>query len=1170
MRNEGREALSESQIRPSSRGGASNVTQLQRNARERVTSPDEETAPAPPAVSERASLPDQFDTLVDSTPPQGIRPTETLADSSPPARLNTPKPSLPPTRHPTPKLPLLGEDPHAPVIEETGPVSVSTLFPVPYWDRYEAIAPIGEGGMGTVYKARDPRLNRIVAIKFIRGNDPRLVDRFFREARAQARIDHPNVCKVFEVGEVLEHPYIAMEFVDGKPLDLMGRRLGLEQKLRQIRDVALGLHAAHRIGLIHRDIKPANILVGRTPDGDLHASVVDFGLARETAELEQQTIFGIQGTPAYMSPEQAAGDMRALDRRTDVYGLGATLYELLTGQPPFLGKTLYELIGRITTDPPKPPRELDKRIPADVEIIVLRCLEKDPSHRYDSAKAFADDLDRYLEGEPIHAKPISLWRQIRSKAKKNKLIASLIGLSVVACLSLIGVSVRARVLAGEQAKLTQEVSAMAQEFGQDVKEMELFMRYAYALPLHNITREKNVVRTRMKNIEQKMSAADPRLQGLIAGPGHFALGKGYMALQEPKQALEHFLSAQQNKYDSPALFNELGKVYGTLYQQGIDQLQHIEDTQTRSILAKELEKTYLAPARMNLRIAASRSSEADSYMAALAEFYEQHYAIALMQAELAAQETPWLYDVAVLQGQIYFAQASRYHENGQTDAALAAYRKSIDWYEKASEMASSDPSVHEGAAQTWAQLMQVEEHRGIDITSDFQRLIEHCEEAVAAEPAMGSAFAIKALAFAFLGTRLLRLGEDPREALKTSIEAGEKALENHGPESAAYRVIGMSYGLIANYEIFISMDAKASLDESILNLEKANALDSRSSWIWNDLAVAYAIRGDNAAMRGDDPRQDLELAAQYFEQSIGINPSNMAPYGNRAWIQCQIAQYELDHGNDVITHLVEGFGSLGYVISMTPTQMQAWNNMGLAHTLMARYESESGEDPSASLERALNAFTMASDLSPDDIEAKQGKVNVYLAQAKNALDHNENPSPNLQRAREFLDALFKGQPDNTTTLLALAEHQRLLGVFAAKNKQPAVKFFESAERYLQTPLTKGASNIHLLRALAGLYETWAQVNVEYKKSPSRAIREGLKQIAAARAKNPSLPALDVMEGALYLAQAQAETKDKDTQRKSAELAHAALRKGLMGNSFLRQAYEPLLMKALALKEASPP
>jgi serine/threonine-protein kinase len=213
------------------------------------------------------------------------------------------------------------------------------------WDRYRILALLGVGGMGRVYRAEDPQLRRQVALKFLRGGDPALEMRFEHEAQAQARVQHRNVCAVYEVGRHDGQPYIAMQLINGRTLREVAPDLSLREKVQVMRDVADAVHLAHKQALVHRDVKPANILVERT-EGAWVPYVTDFGLARDMSGPGMTQAGAIIGTPQYMAPEQARGELEKLDARTDVYGLGATLYDLLAGAPPFPGtsnlQTLYK------------------------------------------------------------------------------------------------------------------------------------------------------------------------------------------------------------------------------------------------------------------------------------------------------------------------------------------------------------------------------------------------------------------------------------------------------------------------------------------------------------------------------------------------------------------------------------------------------------------------------------------------------------------------------------------------------------------------------------------------------------------------------------------------------------------------------------------------------------
>ena len=290
--------------------------------------------------------------------------------------------------------------------------------------RYQLTTRIGSGGMGEVFKAYDPTLERWVALKILYPGEPHRADRFLQEARAQARVKHPNICPVFDIGEVDGRPYIAMQYIDGFTLDEMVHRLNRETLLRIIHTVAMALHAAHMQGLVHRDIKPSNIMVERAEDGSWRPYLLDFGLARDITTLSDTRTGSILGTPQYMAPEQARGLTRMIDRRTDVWGLGATLYTLLCGEPPFEGVTSFETLRKVVQEEAIPLRKRRSDIPRDLETIVMTCLEKEPERRYPSARELARDIERFLRGDPIHARPTGWFRRIRLKIRKYPIASS--------------------------------------------------------------------------------------------------------------------------------------------------------------------------------------------------------------------------------------------------------------------------------------------------------------------------------------------------------------------------------------------------------------------------------------------------------------------------------------------------------------------------------------------------------------------------------------------------------------------------------------------------------------------------------------------------------------------------------------------------------------------------
>jgi serine/threonine protein kinase/mono/diheme cytochrome c family protein len=362
---------------------------------------------------------------------------------------------------------------------------------------YEVLGLLGQGGMGVVYKARQVQLKRLVALKMIRAEThTRHLARFRVEAEAVARLQHPNIVQIYDIGESEGRPYFSMEFIEGGSLaqQIAGRPLPPRQAAALVATLADAVHFAHQRGVVHRDLKPANVLVNdgvlsggvmnggtettqapvityhshtttthHSPLTTHHIKITDFGLAKRLdgdsalSAVAGQTQSGvILGTPCYMAPEQASGKTRDVGTPADVYALGAILYETLTGRPPFRGETPMETLLQVMSSDPVPPSREQRQVPRDLETICLKCLEKSPGRRYASAAALASDLRRFLDGQPIAARPISLPRRVVKWARRRPETAALIALLLCAVLGVAGRAAWVYYRDQEEARLAEQ------------------------------------------------------------------------------------------------------------------------------------------------------------------------------------------------------------------------------------------------------------------------------------------------------------------------------------------------------------------------------------------------------------------------------------------------------------------------------------------------------------------------------------------------------------------------------------------------------------------------------------------------------------------------------------------------------------------------------------------
>jgi tetratricopeptide (TPR) repeat protein len=1049
--------------------------------------------------------------------------------------------------------PTLAPEPTAPSpLEHTPP---GERFPVPHWERYEFLEPLGSGGMGEVYKARDRRLGRVVALKFIRGADPDKVMRFLQEARAQARIDHPNVCKVYEVGEVGAKAYIAMQLIGGEPLDRAAQGMSLPEKVQVLKEVAEAIDEAHRLGVIHRDLKPSNIMVERGEDGRCFPVVMDFGLAYDIGQGHGLTQTGaLMGTPAYMAPEQARGDVRGIDRRSDVYSLGATLYELLAGVTPFSGDSLLGTLQKVLHEEPPSPRTHVPHLPGDLEVIVLKCLSKDPDQRYASARALAEDLGRYIDGEPILGQRPSLLYRLRRRARKHRALVVVSAVSLASILVLAAFGARSWLEARGTRQRSEERARLAGQLGQQVKEIEWFLRAAHLLPLHDTRREQQLVRERMTRIASQPHELGGHGEGLV----HYALGRGYLAMHELERAHEELTRAQDQGVDSPELHYARGRVLGELYHQALEDARRSGGKEWMAVRQRLLEKQYLEPALQSLERSRDLELESPRYLEGLIAFYRRDYDTAARLAAEAAVETPWVYEARTLAGDVAYTRALEHLERGDYDTARVGLEEADRLYARAIESGRSDARNYEALAEAWLQQSVLDSRQGRSRKASLERALAAADQGLQAAPERAAGHTKKAQIL-MQWYRLMNFekgGLDPEPILTEWTATAARAVKLDPRDVYAYDMLGYSHFMRALRLARDGAAPDASWDDAISWLTRALELQPEYPWGHNDLAQVYRWKGSHQWEHGGDPREAYALAEHHLLRAVRSDPAYLFAHTNLIDVYSQRAAYEVSRGRSPQADVDKALQAGQQALALDGNYAPAMNQVALAELKLAGYLVDSGGDPGPRLERAFQHLERSAAINPTFGRTPLYRAMGHLLEVDHAMRDGREPTAALEAGRRALaeaNRLNCGWVECrlVSTRMALAE-----AAWAKQRGRPEPPL-------LQRALAEAQRAVEMY-PYAETHQQLARVHWRLAEAlpPGKAlasITEGLRQVELALRLDPNLAHAHALRGALLLNRARTmRGADRlDTIRR----ARAALERALAINPLLRREYEAPLREA---------
>ena len=862
-----------------------------------------------------------------------------------------------------------------------------------HWGRFESLDLLGQGGMGRIFRATDPSLRRQVALKLLRRDDPDQLQRFMQEAQLQARVDHPNVCRVYEVGEWRGQPYIAMQFLRGETLQKAAPGMALETLLALMVQVCEGVHAAHRVGLVHRDLKPANLMLDPSDEGPPRACVLDFGLARGPEGPGLTETGRVMGTVSYMSPEQARGQSSLLDRRSDIYSLGATLYALITGRPPFAGEGL-DCMARIAREDPEPPSHLVPTLSGDLDTVILTCLQKDPNRRYATARALGEDLQRILDGDPIQAKAATPLERLWHWTRKHKVVVAASGAVLVAMLLFGGLAVRERLRAQTQA-------SYAQRYAQAAERIEALARYLRLQPLRDITRDQADLRARVFSLATEVQAAG----ALAQAPGAYALGRAQLALDDPLGARIQLERAWALGFRAPEAAHALGRALAAIYQIELGKAYALPDADLRQRRVEELRLTLREPAANWLRQGAGASLEPPAYRTGLLMLMEGRPAEAARLARDAQVQAPWFYEALRLEAEALLDEARVQREPARAKPALAQAGRLLA---EAESRAPCDVDLLRLDMRRWQEAVALGWQSGSDPKVPVLAQVAVADRWARLEPASAQPLAWRARAQGemarYLGVRnitpatwLIQAKVDATEALRRDPED----VEAWTAQASVLRTEGLRM-------LSTGADPIQRLKEALAAADRGLRLDPGHLVLQNIRNTALLLWIDSTCMKGTF---DRALVAPYLQEAQALadaHPEEAYFQANLGGLAQAAARAEVASGGDPRTDAQVAVKAYEAGLKTQPRHVGFHRGILLGWSAQAKALARDGRDPEVPVDQARRAFQRARDAQVPLATLAPLFMDALVSGARYALAKGQAPASYLEEAgklRPYLDSV---------------------------------------------------------------------------------------------------------------------------------------------------------------------
>ena len=1014
--------------------------------------------------------------------------------------------------------------------------------------RYEVRELLGEGGMGRVFRAFDTVLRREVALKLVRHDGPLPAGRLLQEARAQSRVSHDNVCRVFDAGEVDGQAYIAMPLIHGPTLRQAAASLTMDERLELVAQAADGLHAAHRCGLVHRDLKPGNILLERRAAGVWKAYVVDFGLVRDM-DAGASTVQTVGGTPHYMAPEQVRGATDRIDWRADVWALGATLFEVLCGHPPFASTSSMDVLVRVLNEEVQFP--VDPRLPRDLQAILEHCLEKEPERRYGSARELAEDLRRVRDGLPVSVRPAGPWIRLVKAARRDRRLTTVALTGTLALVVLAGALARTAWRGRERAEL-------ARAFGEEVAAVEAIARYSAFLPPHDARRERAIVRGRIEAIERRTG----EIGDLAAGPGAYAVGRGWLVLGDPVRARDALQRGWDAGYRTTAARQALGQALAELYRRGLYEARGIANPEMRQSQERKLAAELRDPALALLRAGGGGASEAPALVEARIALIEERWDDALAAARAASRTVPWLHEAMRLEGEIWLARAqlqTRSGENAAADASLAEAQVALA---RAIDHARSDPLARTAECRRQSLRIASAARSATSPEPLLAPLRQACGAALAIDPEAVEAHVLLAGGEQASGVWQLEHGQDPSAALGEAVAQAEAALACDPQLAAAHGAIGAAAWRLAQHERKSGRSPRAWSERALASLDAAALIDPYSPRYHADRGLVLSDLGQDQRYAGRDPLPLLVAAMEAYDAALVIDPSLASGYYSRGTAGWKAGEWATLHGLDARPYLQAAILDYKTAGSLNPSLVAVPNALGAAHKSLATYLDAVGGDPAPDWKEAERWYEVAIAQRPDLVNPHYNLCFLLRALAARAIGRGQDPMPLLERARREAAACVAIDARDTRNQLQVGTVELLAAEALIDRNEDPGRSLEIAETAITRAREMDRTDGVVWVAQARLHKLRARHLLRSSGTWNAELVRGLAAIDEAQRRIPSSGQTRQIRAELLLVRAQASTGA--TRVKAARQALAAADDAESANPNIKGELDALRAQASAL------